>query len=156
MKRRLAAGLAALAIMVMALAGCQEAQVQLDAAQAADAILSAVSFEDEMTAVDADMRDTLYGTSASDIANAKVYVSTGATAEEIAVFEAVDEAAAGRIAEAVDKRLEQQRLDYEDYAPAEMPKLNDPALVKEGKYILLCVSNDKAAAMQKINELLGK
>ena len=47
----------------------------------------------------------------------KLYLSSGATAEEIAVFEAKDDAAAERLLAAAKERVEAQKTAFEDMHP---------------------------------------
>ena len=75
----------------------------------------------------------------------KVYVSTGATAEEIAVFEAVDKEAAARIKEAVLQRAAEQEATFRDYLPAEVPKLQKAVPLCGGPLCDFCVSNHNEA-----------
>jgi hypothetical protein len=37
-----------------------------------------------------------------------------------------------------------------------MAKLNDPVLVRSGRYVILCLSNDNATAERIIGEFVGK
>lgn len=54
----------------------------------ADTLNSTLTFQDEMTSVDTAAVVRLYGIDEADMTAYKVYTSTGATAEEIAVFKA--------------------------------------------------------------------
>ena len=83
------------------------------------------------------------------------YISSGATAEEIAVFEAADKAAADRLYKAAQERVENQKTAFEDYVPAEMTKLGNPVLVKKGSFVVLCVADDAAAAKKIVDKALG-
>ena len=122
--------LAALCVMMGAV-GCSsgenEAQPTASAGEVADRLKNGITFVDQM----------------SDRA---VYIGTGATAEEIAVLDATSDEAAQRIYEALQKRVERQREDFEDYVPAELQKLEDPVLEKNGVQVVLCISDDNEAA----------
>ena len=93
---------------------------------------------------------------AEDVVGQQVYVSTGATAEEIAVFEAVDADAAQRIEAAVLQRIADQKTSFEDYLPAELPRLEDPFLFVKGRYVVLCISDYNEEVEAELKELLKK
>ena len=89
------------------------------------------------------------------MAAGKLYLSSGATAEEIAVFEAKDDAAAERLLAAAKERVEVQKTAFEDYAPAEMTKLNNAVVERSGKIVALCIADDSSVAQKKVKELIG-
>lgn len=144
----------ALSLCLLLLTACGGQAVSADVDALADGLKSAVTFQDELTAMNDAAFDRLYAVDKADVVKKKVYVSTGATAEEIAVFEAADEKAAGRIKEAVLQRIEDQKEGFVDYVPAEMTKLNDPVLVTKGKYVVLCLSNENDKAKAEIDAQL--
>ncbi len=119
-----------------------------DVEKLADEIVKTEKFVDQMSAVEQKTAVKIYGLEADDVAKAKVYESTGATAEEVAAFEAKDEDAAGRIRSAAAERVEDQKSAFEDYQPKEMTKLKTPLLMRQGKYVLLVVADDTSAAKQ--------
>lgn len=141
-------------ILLLLLPSCAQQEVTADVDALADGLKSAVTFQDELT----EMNDTafarLYAVDAADVVKKKIYVSTGATAEEIAVFEAKDDKAAARVKEAVLQRIEDQKEGFVDYVPGEMTKLNDPVLVTKGTYIVLCLSNENDKAKTEIERHL--
>ena len=147
------AGILLAAVMLLA-AGCGSSeQVTADVTAMADGLKNTITFQDELTVLDSAKLTMMYPTlNPEDVTSSRVYVSSNATAEEIAAFEAKDADAAGRIREAVEKRLENQREGFADYAPAEMPKLNDPVLVVKGRYVVLCVSDDNGKAEAEIEK----
>jgi hypothetical protein len=92
----------------------------------------------------------------SSINKQAVYVSSGATAEEISVWDAKNADAAKDIKTAVLARIEAQKAGFQDYVPAEMAKLKSPVLISEGDYVILCLSNDNEKAKQVIESDLYK
>lgn len=142
--------------LLLVLAGCgkQEAK-EVEPSVLADTLNSTLTFQDEMTSVDTAAVVRLYGIDEADMAAYKVYTSTGATAEEIAVFKAKDEEAADRIYQAMQTRVENQKTAYESYNPNEMKKLQDPFIRKQGVMVVLCISDDTPAAEQAVKEALG-
>ena len=66
----------------------------------------------------------------------------GATAEEVAVFEAKSEKYAKELETTLAKeRIERKKLDFESYIPAEMTKLNSPVIVRKGKVVAVCIAD---------------
>lgn len=136
-----------LVIALAAFTGCsKEKDVEIDIKSMAENMKNEVGFKDEMSLLEAGMFEYLYEIDESLIKDKVVYVSTGATAEEIAIFEAVDKDAAEEIKNGVSQRIEDQKESFESYIPEEMVKLNNPVLEVKGKYVILCISdnNDKA------------
>lgn len=139
-----------LLLVALLLAGCGTKDTKnVDAAKAADDLKSALTFQDELSEATQELRDRTYGISADDVVSGKLYLSSGATAEEIAVFEAKDDAAAERLLAAAKERVEAQKTAFEDYAPAEMTKLNNAVVERNGKIVALCIADDSSAAQKK-------
>ena len=111
----------------------------------ADAIakstLSTVNFEDELTKVSDTLLISNYKVDMSKLYSASMYLGGGVTAEEVAVFEAISEAEAKNIEKLAEERIERKKLDYEDYIPAEMTKLNAPYIVRKGNTVIVCIAN---------------
>mgnify|MGYP000878504236 CR=1 FL=1 len=118
-----------------------ENNLDLNVSECADKLKENIPFEDTITAIDDKMGISIYQLNAEDVAEQKVYVSTGATAEQIAVFEATDNNAAKRIETAIMQRIADQIESYQDYMPEEVPKLSDPFIKVIGKYVILCISD---------------
>lgn len=81
-----------------------------------------------------------------DVKNAEIVAGGGFIAEEIALFEAVDADAAGRIEKAMQARYEEFRNSYANYTPEELKNLEEPALITNGNYVfsVFCADNDQA------------
>ena len=162
--RKLIAFLSVIAAGMILMAGCGDGDrndngggngaAKLDGAALADKLVSDVSFEDQLSKVDDDTALMLYGLTADQIASANVYVGSGATAEEVAVIEGVDEDSAKVIEEQVRARVQSQLDDYKDYIPEEVPKLENPVIKKDGNFVILCVSGDNDTAESVIKEMM--
>ena len=139
-----------LLLVALLLAGCGTKDTKnVDAAKAADDLKSALTFQDELSEATQELRDRTYGISADDVVSGKLYLSSGATAEEIAVFEAKDDAAAERLLAAAKERVEAQKTAFE------MTKLNNAVVERNGKIVALCIADDSSAAQKKVKELIG-
>jgi hypothetical protein len=148
-------------VLILALAACggtggQNAK-ELDARALAEALIGGIAFDDQMEIATDDAFHALYAVDSTNdsVTDFVLFTSTGATAEEVSVIEAKDEESASAAMELALERIASQKFEFENYAPAEMAKLNDPVLVRSGKYIILCLSNDNSAAEKIIGEFIG-
>lgn len=155
MKKRIVC-LAAAAVFLIFAAGCakQGETVSADVNTIADQIVKSVKFKDQMSPIEQKTAVKDYGLDASDVTKAKVYESTGATAEEVAAFEAKDETAAGRVKKAAETRVEDQKSAFQGYQPKEMTKLKNPLIVQSGRYVVLVVADDTSAAKTVTDQYL--
>lgn len=116
---------------------------------AAEELLKNAGFEDELNPADKATVEKLYG-----IGNAKeavVYLSSGATAEEIALFSFESEEDAKQAEELARARIQEQKESFESYIPKEVKKLDDAVIKRSGKYLAVCVADGKEAG-----EILSK
>ena len=118
-------------------------------------IKAGVTFKDELAPPADAAFATLYDVKDGDVTKHAVYVSSGATAEEIAVFEAKDADAAARVKTAVDQRIADLKEGFENYVPGEMTKLNNPVVEVKGKYVLLCICDKPDEARTVIDKLFA-
>lgn len=141
-----------LLMIVLVAAGCSSSKpVTLDVQQTADKLAQEVSFQDQLTSLGQDAALKLYDLTADDVEAVALYVGTGATAEEISVWQGKDANAAKNIQNAVNTRIENQKESFVDYNPEEMPKLENPVVVAKGNYVVLCLSSDNDNAKQIID-----
>ena len=116
-KRIAAAGAAALCV---AAAGCSK-QLTLDPADALAQLKDEITFTDQMTDMDSESTCRFYDVDTGLVNDSSAYVGSGATAESMAVFEAVDADAAGSIAGALQSFTDGWIAGYSDYKPEEVP-----------------------------------
>ena len=114
----------------------------VDIDEAATKMLDELTFEDTLSELADDTALAYYGIEADDVADSVVMVSTGATAEEIAIFEATDSSTAEEIKEACEARKEKQITSYNDYKPSEVNRLEDAIIDVYGSYVVYCVVDD--------------
>lgn len=127
----------------------------LDANTVADLIYSNVTFEDMMTKIDlpASIIKTYELPSDYD-GDCAIYVSTGATPEELAVFEITDNCSSDDIINAAKARIAKQTDGYSSYAPEQVPKLNSAVVYSGSGYVVVCVSADNTAAAKFIKDYI--
>ncbi len=130
--------------------GGDTGEARMEASRYSDDLFNGITYVDQLNEIAPEMVEKLYGISQDKYTSGKVYVGGVATVEEIACFDAVDEAAAGEIKSALEARIEAQKKAVEDYNPDELPKLNDPVLVVKGSSVYMCLSNDNAKAKEII------
>ena len=108
--------------------------------------------KNSLSELDTNVALTYYGIDADKVKNSVVVVSTGATAEEIAVFEAADESSADAVKSACEDRKAKQTTSYADYKPSETSRLDKAIIKEDGNYVVYCVTDDT----DKANEIIDK
>ena len=119
-------------------------QKSVDAKAIADSLLSEISYTDQLSAVDLDTAKMFLNFADVEINEAYIYESSGATAEEIVVLVCKDSDSAAKAKSAFEQRVSEQKENFTDYVPEEVPKLNDAVIIRE--YAILSVSGDSAKA----------
>ena len=154
MKKRVVWAFMILVLAAALFAGCKnnkEAKnVDLDAM--GNKLLKEISWKDTMEPVDEAALYKIYTVKEEDVVKGAAYQSTGATAEEIALWECKDADAAKRVYEAMVERISDQKESFTDYNPEELDKLKSPVLVKSGNYVFLCLSDNNDKAKELIGE----
>ena len=136
------------------LAGCAKSQKTVDPAKLATRLTTEITYQDELTAVDAETVSMIYYFDDAAITQSFVYEGSGATAEEVAVFECASEDDAAKVLQAVNERVEEQKESFTDYVPEELNKLDAAVIQKTGNYVVLSVSNEADQAKKIIAEEL--
>lgn len=129
-----------LVVMMLAFTGCGKQQKEINLDDLANELMESVEFDDELAQIDEQMISKIYG-----IDNAKkaiVYIGSGATAEEIALFEFESEADSKEGYKKVQERIEKQKEDYASYIPEEVARLEKAVEERCQNYVILCVSSD--------------
>ena len=118
----------------------------VDAKAIADSLLSEISYTDQLSAVDLDTAKMFLNFADVEINEAYIYESSGATAEEIVVLVCKDSDSAAKAKSAFEQRVSEQKENFTDYVPEEVPKLNDAVIITSREYAILSVSGDSAKA----------
>jgi len=142
-----------LSFCLLALAGCggkSAGAKTLDLEAFADEVAQSVEYDDELIALTQNNVAHYYKLPESGVNAWKILVSaTSGTTNELAVFECADAKALGDVKAAVEKRLETQRANYENYIPAEIARIDDALIKTSGNYLLFSVS-DHNDAVEKL------
>ena len=122
----------------------------VDISSAAQALAVEITFEDEIAPIDDEAVRYLYDL--PDGVKAAVYSSSGATAEELALFDAGDESTAKAVLSVAREHIQSQLESFKNYNPDETDKLEKAVVKQFGQYVALCVTSDAgaAAAVDKI------
>ena len=125
-----------------------------DPEAATQAVLDSGAFSVELTELDAALLYDFsgYGLDSSTLTASKAYSSSG-FAEQVSVTVWKDEAAAQAAVDMFKTYLEDMAATYKDYAPAEVPKLENAVLEQRGSSVLLAVANDAGAAKTAVDGL---
>lgn len=121
------------------------AEKVLEPKQVADSLVAEVTWQDTLEEVDLSKVLALYGLTAEDVVQGTAYLSTNATAEEVAAFKAAEGKEAVVLA-AVEARVAAQKASFESYNAAEVPKLEQAYIYTQGDCVILCVCDDVAEA----------
>ena len=121
-------------------------EITLDMPKLAEELINAQIFEDQLNEVDKESIIKKYNLNAEKIKNVDAYVGTGATAEEILIMELLDKEDISETKKIVETQIEERKLDFQDYLPKEVFKLENYILESKGNYIVLCISKDSDKA----------
>lgn len=116
-------------------------------------LVADVSFTDDLALIDDSMISNLYNVQYED---AVLYMGSGATAEEVAIFACADEAAAKTALDGAKSHIQSQIDSFEDYIPEEVKRLEEALVLQEGKYVITVVTEDKETAQGVIDKYLEK
>ena len=127
-------------------------EITLDMPKLAEELINAQIFEDQLNEVDKESIIKKYNLNAEKIKNVDAYVGTGATAEKILIMELLDKKDISETKKIMETQIEERKLDFQDYLPKEVFKLENYILESKGNYIVLCISNDSDKAKEIINK----
>ena len=128
-----------------------EAPAEINYAGLADELAALVQ-DDDISQVDAAMAAATYGIDEEKVQDCKVFLSSGATASEVAVFAMKDEDGVNELLELINERLEERKASFADYAPDEVPKLENAVLLNKDNYVVFAVLSDPQAAEDVIKK----
>jgi len=116
-------------------------------------LLENAEFDDELVELDETLIHTLYNFGKSEAI--VVYSGSGATAEEIIIIENDTSDNAKAAYNQLKSYLQKKKINFKDYNPAEMYKLENPVLKQYGKYVVYCISKDNDKVQNIINKYVG-
>lgn len=134
------------------------ARLDANAAALGKKVAEATTFSDHMSVADKDIMLAMYGIDESLVEDAYFYISTGATAEEVAVIvcktenNAVDQDSMNEIMSALDARVQSQRDGFTDYVPEELAKLSSPAMMMMRNVAFLLIADDTSRGIKAFEQ----
>ena len=146
LKRALAGVMAGVIALTLVACGGKKKAAEFDAESTPTALMASGAFSEELEQLEEVILLRLYEMDESKVTASAGFASTGLTAEEVAVFEMTDEAAAEEGEALLRAHLEYQKESNVDYRPDEMPKLEDAVVERRGKTLLFLVAADYEAA----------
>jgi len=147
MKKKIMIGLIGTAAL-MAFTGCGKKEVKsIDVKTVANSLLKDIEYEDQLSEVG---YDVVYDMEDIKVADSAVYVSSGATAEEIAAIKCETKEDADKVQTVLEERVKEQKESFENYVPKELDKLDKAVIMKVGNTVVLSISNDDVKAKEII------
>ena len=152
--RRTITLLLAAVCLIGTLSGCGDRKKELEPQAFVDELLAGAGFVDSLNRLDDAVVPLLYEIDASDYTSALVYCGTGATAEEIAVFQTQDEAAAKKLLEAAQGRMARQIEVYAAYGPVEALSLENAVVDRVGNTVIVVICSDSEGAKKIVDKYI--
>ena len=155
MKKTIALLVAMALLLLLPACGSTAREVKdFDPVDLSSALLDSKCFTDLLSEMDKSVALELYGVDPAKVDSCSVYLGTGATAEEIAVFKAVDSDAADSIAAALQNRVTCQVEAYKNYVPREVPKLEKAIVLSAGVYAVYVTAEDSDGARAIVDDYM--
>lgn len=140
MKKRIAALLLIAAALSLCACGGKEAAAAPDMQAVYEKLMETEGMP-EMITVPADVAETLLGIAPADCKQAVAAIcQISLQTDEIWLVEAVDAAAAGRIAELAKARVEQKSAELEHYLPEQYKVVQQARIISSGNCVVLLIS----------------
>ena len=125
--------------------------IQPDVHTLSGKLTDGVKFEDSVEEISLERALKYYGIDSSMVSDGDVYMSTGATAEEMAVFEASSAGSASVIFDRLTVRRDDSVKMYIGSKPADV---SNAVLYIHDNFVVYVVSDDSGAALGIIKEYL--
>lgn len=133
--------------------GNNNKKVDIDSHGLTQKLLATVK-NDELTRLDSELIEGVYDIKPNQYEEEVIYISSGATAMEIALFKTKDKENLEKISKAIDKRKNEQIEIYKTYSSNQVPMLQGAIKKEIGDYVIYCVTEDAKKAEDIINEVI--
>lgn len=127
------------ALMALTFFGCTKESGNFDADIIADALNSELQFGEALEKSTQEAAYSIYGIDSSLCTKAAFYAGSSATADEIAVFNCVDDSARQTVAEAAQARIDYLHDGYASYGPDQVPKIDSALVITKGNTVIVCI-----------------
>ena len=150
--KKTVAFLLAIVYLAALLTGCGGTKKTMEPRAFVDDVLANANFTDSLNQLSDDVVAQYYGVDSADYTSAIAYGGTAATAEQIAVFEAKDSAAAERILSALQTFVAEKVEAYKSYGPAAAMSLENAPVKIIGNCVVAVVCADSDSAVKVVDQ----
>lgn len=150
--KKTVAFLLAIVYLAALLTGCGGSKKTMEPRAFVDDVLANANFTDSLNQLSDDVVAQYYGVDSADYTSAIAYGGTAATAEQIAVFEAKDSAAAERILSALQTFVAEKVEAYKSYGPAAAMSLENAPVKIIGNCVVAVVCADSDSALKVVDQ----
>ena len=150
--KKTVAFLLAIVCLAALLTGCGGSKKTMEPRAFVDDVLANANFTDSLNQLSDDVVAQYYGVDSADYTSAIAYGGTAATAEQIAVFEAKDSAAAERILSALQTFVAEKVEAYKSYGPAAAMALENAPVKIIGNCVVAVVCADSDSALKVVDQ----
>ena len=150
--KKTVAFLLAIVYLAALLTGCGGSKKTMEPRAFVDDVLANANFTDSLNQLSDDVVAQYYGVDSADYTSAIAYGGTAATAEQIAVFEAKDSAAAERILSALQTFVAEKVEAYKSYGPAAAMSLENAPVKIIGNCVVAVVCADSDSAVKVVDQ----
>lgn len=150
--KKTVAFLLAIVCLAALLTGCGGTKKTMEPRAFVDDVLANANFTDSLNQLSDDVVAQYYGVDSADYTSAIAYGGTAATAEQIAVFEAKDSAAAERILSALQTFVAEKIEAYKSYGPAAAMSLENAPVKIIGNCVVAVVCADSDSALKVVDQ----
>lgn len=135
----------------MLLVGCnkENKSINIDINSVSKSLVENIEFKDSLELLDSEIVKMFY--EIPDNTEYVLYMGSGATAEELAIFKLADEQKVEEMIKNIKAHIENQILQFEDYNNEEIKKLENYILKIKDNYVVLCVTDDIENAKSQID-----
>lgn len=150
--KKTVAFLLAIVCLAALLTGCGGSKKTMEPRAFVDDVLANANFTDSLNQLSDDVVAQYYGVDSADYTSAIAYGGTAATAEQIAVFEAKDSAAAERILSVLQTFVAEKVEAYKSYGPAAAMSLENAPVKIIGNCVVAVVCADSDSALKVVDQ----
>ena len=145
-------------LAMCSLAGCggsdSQEIIQPDVYTLSGMLTDGIRFEDSVEKISLDRALKYYGIDNSMVNAGEVMMSTGATAEELAVFEAASASSASAILDKLTVRRDDMIRMYINDKSSEVARLDKAVLYIHGNFVVYVVCDDSEGVLKIVREYL--
>lgn len=133
--------------LVFCLTGCGgKKEITVDVEKLANELQSGTVTSDTLTAAASEMLSSIYFVEAEQVTKGAAYMSSGASACEVAVIECKEASQTDAVKKLFETRVSNQSALFASYNAGEVAKLDKAVIKTAGKYAVLVVCDDTAKA----------